>query len=239
MPSPTKPKRSGESVKDPMECQQCGQTHERCTAHNRSGNPCGKKPKADMTVCGTHGGSAPQTIAAAERRKTEREAIVALEAFGVPVVVDYQTALLQELHRTAGAVQWLGAIVADLDQSAITWGQTRQKTGGEDHGNTYEASRNAWVKLWQDERKHLVDVAATCGRAGIEERRVQLAEDQGRMLAGVITRILAGMFDALVAGLDGHEAARAKLEQMWGQLVGQIVPTELRAIAVSSEVVAS
>ena len=220
----------------PMDCPTCGQTHRGCSAHNSKGNPCGKKPKADMTVCGTHGGSAPQVIAAAERRKTEREAIVALEAFGVPVVVDYQTALLQELHRTAGAVEWLGAIVADLDQGEIVWGKTRVKTGGEDHGTTSEAGRNAWVKLWQDERKHLVDVAATCGRAGIEERRVQLAEDQGRMLASVITRILAGMFDALVAGLVDHDAARVVLEQMWSQLVGRIVPAELRAIAVASEV---
>lgn len=40
----------------------------RCTAHNREGQRCGKARRLYMTVCATHGGSAPQTIAAARRR---------------------------------------------------------------------------------------------------------------------------------------------------------------------------
>jgi len=222
---------------EPMECAQCGQTHKGCSAHNARGNPCGKPPKHDMTVCRNHGGSAPQVIAAAERRKQEREAIRDLESFGLPVAIDPHSALLQELHRTAGAVAWLGAIVADLDRDSISWGQVRQKTGGEDHGNTYEAGKNVWVGLWQGERKHLVDVASACARAGIEERRVRLAEEQGRMLAGVISRILTGMFNALVDALGEHQAAKVVVESAWPQLVGEIVPAELRAVAVSAEAV--
>ncbi len=42
----------------------------RCTAHLRdgSGRQCKKPAKKGMNICGSHGGSAPQTIAAAERR---------------------------------------------------------------------------------------------------------------------------------------------------------------------------
>lgn len=220
---------------NPKECSRCGQTHEGCAGHNSQGNPCGKKPKRDMTVCRNHGGAAPQTIAAAERRRQERAAQRDLEAFGVPVATDPHTALLDELYRSNGVVLWLSAIVAELDEDEITWGQTRQKVGGEDQGTTHEAGRNVWVQLWQSERKHLVEVASACSRAGIEERRVRLAEEQGRMLAGVITRILGGMFDALVAALGEHAAARVVVESAWPRLVGEIVPTELRAIAVGQQ----
>ena len=222
---------------DPKDCRRCGLPHARCKGHNRAGGPCGKGPLPGQLVCGNHGGKSPQALEAADRRLAERAAQSSLESFGLPIAVDPHAALLQELHRTAGAVEWLGAIVADLERDDISWGRIREKTGGEDHGTTYEAGKNVWVGLWQGERKHLMDVASACAKAGIEERRVQLAEDQGRMLAGVITRILAGMFDALVAGLGDFEQARVLLEQMWGQLVGQIVPAELRAIA-TAEVVA-
>jgi len=222
---------------NPIECRHCGQPHAKCRAHNRQGNPCGKGPLPGQRVCELHGGKSPQALEAADRRLAERTAITALENFGLPVAIDPHSALLQELHRTAGAVEWLGAIVADLDLKEIGWGKVREKVGGEDHGNTYEAGKNVWVGLWQGERKHLVDVASACARAGIEERRVRLAEEQGRMLAGVISRILTGMFNALVDALGEHAAARVVLESAWPQLVGEIVPAELRAVAVSAEAV--
>ena len=166
-------------------------------------------------VCRMHGGSAPQALSAAERRGQERAALLALEAFGVPVEVDPHTALLQELHRTAGAVAWVGAIVADLEQSSITWGRTREKVGGDDAGVTHEAGTNAWVKLWQEERRHLVAVSAACVKAGIEERRIRVVEAQAQLLAGTVSRIL-----------DQLELTAAQRE-----LVATVVPAELRATA--------
>lgn len=200
---------------EPKECARCGQVHGRCTAHNRAGQPCGKHPLRGQQVCANHGGKSPRALNAAEVRLQQREALLAVETFGLPVPVDPHTALLEELHRTAGAVAWLGAIVADLERKDVVWGQTRVKVGGDDAGTTHEAKPNLWVALWQGERKHLVDVAAACAKAGIEERRIQLAEGQGRMLAAVIQRILGR--------LDLSEAQRA--------LVGSVVPEELRAIA--------
>ena len=44
-----------------------------CQAHLRdgSGKPCRKQAKKGMTVCGSHGGSAPQTVKAAKLRLLE------------------------------------------------------------------------------------------------------------------------------------------------------------------------
>ncbi len=200
---------------DPMPCTTCGEPHTKCSAHTRSGRPCGQKPMAGQRVCRMHGGSAPQSLAAAERRGQERSALLAMESFGVPVEVDPHTALLQELHRTAGAVAWLGAIVADLDQDDVVWGRTRVKTGGDDAGTTHEAGANVWVRLWQEERRHLVAVSAACVKAGIEERRIQVVEAQAVLLAGTVSRILE----------------RLDLSDVQRGLVAVVVPEELRATA--------
>ena len=199
------------------DCPRCGQPHERCKAHNRQGFPCGRYPLAGQQVCNLHGGKSPRALSAAGRRLAEREALLAVETFGLPILVDPHTALLEELHRTAGAVAWLGALVADLERADVIWGQTRKKVGGDDAGTTFEAKPNAWYVLWQGERKHLVDVATACTKAGIEERRIQLAEDQGRLLAGVIQRILG----------------RLDLSEVQQSLVGSVVPEELRQIAIT------
>lgn len=145
---------------------------------------------AGQTVCRMHGGSNPAAINAAQARLEQRKAVRAVETFGLPREVDPHSALLEELHRTAGAVEWLGAIVADLKESEVAWGITRRKTGGEDGGITREARLNVWAAEWRLERKHLLEVAKTCVAVGIEERRVRLAEDAGRQLAAVIRAVL-------------------------------------------------
>ena len=207
----------------PTPCSSCGTPHiayngrPGCAGHKSSDptTPCGREPMEGGTVCLTHGGGAPQVRAAAERRGQERAALVALESFGLPVEVDPHTALLQDLHRTAGAVAWLGAIVADIGQADVVWGRTREKTGGDDAGTTHEAGVNTWIKLWQEERRHLVAVSSACVKAGIEERRIRVVEAQAVLLAGTVSRIL----DRL--GLS--ESQRA--------LVATVVPEELRATA--------
>ena len=52
-----------------------------CTAtSSRSGKRCRRQPIKGGTVCATHGGRAPQVVAAAQRR------LVAMEAAGVVIV---------------------------------------------------------------------------------------------------------------------------------------------------------
>lgn len=174
----------------PKQCKICGLAHAGCIAHTRAKKACRNKPLPGQRVCRMHGGSTPVALAAAKRRLDERKAILAVEAFGLPREIDPHSALLEELHRTAGAVQWLGAVVADLKQRDVAWGMTRQKSGGEDHGTTFEAKPDAFYELWLRERKQLLEVAKTCIGVGIEERRVRLAEDAGRQLAGLVRAVL-------------------------------------------------
>lgn len=192
-----------------------------CTATSkRSGERCKRRPVVDGTVCSMHGGKTPQVQKAIERRRQERAAVLAAQTFGLPVEVDPHTALLEELHRTAGAVQWLGAVVAGLDKDSLTWGRVKETRGtqlehGTDNGVTFAAGPNAFVALWQSERKHLVDVSKACITAGIEERRVRLAESAGQQLASVIRAVLD----------------RLELTDEQRSLALVVVPEEFRALA--------
>lgn len=196
-----------------------------CTATSKqSGERCKRRPIPGGTVCVMHGGKTPQVQAAAARRLEERQAVLAAETFGLPVEVDPHTALLQELHRTAGAVQWLGALVAELDVTDVAWGKTRHSTGGPDAGTTHEARPNAFVALWQSERKHLVDVSRACISAGIEERRVRLAESAGQQLASVVRAVL----DRLALTDEQRVLALQVVPEEFRRL-GDVVPGEVTA----------
>jgi len=173
------------SSSGPMECLQCGKPHPRCSGHRSSdpSQPCMKYPKKDFTVCQAHGGEAPQVKAAVERRQQERSALLALESFGIPVVVDPHTALLQELHRSAGHVEWLGAVVADTERGGLA---ERSSVSGLNEPSV-------WVRLYQGERKHYLDVAKACHAAGIEDHRIELEQRDARMVVAKFERALTRM----------------------------------------------
>lgn len=188
----------------------------RCSARSkRSGEQCKRTAVAGATVCTAHGGKAPQVRAAAERRVAEAAAATAVATFGLPREVDPHEALLEELHRTAGAVSWLQAQVAVIETAEVVWGKTQDKKGGDDWGTTHAAGVNVWVQLYQSERKHLVEVSKACVTAGIEERRIRLAESSGQLLASVVRAVLERL------GLSPEQRELASI----------VVPEEFRRVA--------
>lgn len=100
---------------------------------------------------------------------------------------------------------------------------------------TGEALRGL-TQLEAAERDRCVKFAKTAHDMGIAEREVQLAEQQGQLLAGVVGRVADGLLAAVVALLAGgaDEVVRAAAEivrQAWPAWVTEIVPRELRAAA--------
>lgn len=108
---------------------------------------------------------------------------------GAPRVVDPGVAILEEIHRSAGHVAWLEAKCRELEASELVWSQVMEfreegtVPGGRGGGSTIDVMRtehratiNIWWQMYERERQHLVRCSAAAIRAGIEERRVRLAE---------------------------------------------------------------
>jgi hypothetical protein len=188
-----------------------------------AGKTCANSPTEGATRCWRHGGSSPQAKAAAARRVAEQEAretmAKAVRTLGLPIDVDPGKALLDEIHWTAGHVAWLRGKVQELQDSELTWGRTQTDNGIGPQGPvdtvTEKAAPNTWYQLYMAEREHLAKVCSLALKAGIEERKVKLAESQGLLVADVIRRILGAL------GLTPEQQ----------QLVPDIVPRELRALA--------
>lgn len=196
----------------------------RCTATSkRTGERCTQWAMRGQRVCRAHGGKTAQAQEAAQRRLIEERARKIVETYGRKIETTATEALLGEVQWTAGHVAWLRERIQQIeaehagafDENPLVWGVTRRKEGGEDRGITEEAAPSIWLKLYQQERAHLVKVCSEAIRAGIEERRVRLAEAQGQLVAQAIRAILEDLH------LSAEQEAR----------VPEIVPRHLRALA--------
>ncbi|MDG4791997.1 hypothetical protein O7626_39985 [Micromonospora sp. WMMD1102] len=168
--------------------------------------------------CKLHGGNTPDHVTHGQKERARQ----AVATFGLPRQVDPRDALLEEVYRTAGAVDWLHQQVQALRADDVIWGKAEEveKQAGEFPGTdtTSKAAVHVWVQLWQAERAHLVKVAKEAISAGIEERRVRLAEQQGALLAGAIRAILGDL------DLSPEQQTRA----------AQVVPFRLREVAAAA-----
>lgn len=196
-------------------------TSKRCSATSKqTGQQCGNWATPGLEVCRIHGGATKRAKAKASRVLETTAAIQATQQLGLKLDTTPQQALLDEVQRAAGMVAYYGqrvAEIADQDHTRLVNGITKvEQREGFQAGTTktVEAATNVWLRLWNEERDRLTRVAAAAIKAGIEERRVQLAEQQGALIADAIRRILN----------------RLNLTPEQLTLVGTVVPEELRAL---------
>lgn len=171
----------------------------KCGAKTKThdGAPCLGNPVKGSLRCRMHGGASPQAKRKAAQRVSEDIARKAMETYGHKADVDPITALLDEVCWTAGHVAWLRERVREIEAEALVWGKTTEvdKQAAEYPGTdtTEAAAPNIWLTLYQKERAHLVAACKAAISAGIEERRVRLAERQGDMIVAVLQKIFGDL----------------------------------------------
>lgn len=186
--------------------------------------------------CKLHGGRSPSHNKSAQVAIAKQEA----EKYAADNRIELGPAesLLAELARTHGWIAFFESQVGELKVNELAWGQTRRKIGGEDRGATYEATASIWFKLLQEQRKHLLAVIDSCTRSGVAEHMMRLAEDQGRMVAGVIQRSFASMLEAVLTALTGRfgedSDAQTVVVEAWAENMRPIVKRELTAVLASN-----
>lgn len=193
-----------------------------CKAHRRDGQQCGNAPIKGATVCRMHGGSIPAVRAKAAQRVAEGKAVSAMKLFAAPVDIDPANALLELVHSAAGEVAyWHGEVsrVAEKSPGALTWGVTKAEQGIGPQGpvdtETSAAEPHVAYRMWVSAQDRLAKYATAALKAGVQERQIRLAEQEGALVAQVIRRILD----------------RLDLSEWQAEMVGSVVPEELRALS--------
>jgi hypothetical protein len=185
----------------------------------QSGERCKRPAIIGGTVCKIHGGGSPAVRAAADRRAQEHEARRQLATLGQPEAVDPAEALLHLIAWKYGEVKWLRARVQDVPEDELTWGMAQSDFGRGPEGPidkvTEKASPSVWWALLREAEDQLADYAARALRAGIEERRVKIAEQQGLMVHAVMMAVFHRL------GLTPEQWSLAKVA----------APEELRRLA--------
>jgi len=217
-----------------QKCQQCGRVHlcasrpevPACKGHisrdrdgRRKGDPCTQPAMAGQEVCKSHGGRSPQALAAAEARRAAEESTKQLTKLAKSLgeqsdVTDPSEIVLEQIQWRHGHVRWLRTRAMAIAPKQAVWGRTKKKVGGDDHGTTSESKPNVWWQLYFQASSELEKLCIEAIRAGLEERRVRLAEQQ----ADVLVRMLDGLLADL--GHDPDDPATAEVVERHLRAVG-------------------
>lgn len=114
--------------------------------------------------------------------------------------------LLGEIRRTAGAIEWLRDQIRTSDPAMFAksmWLRNRASGWVSPHElNTadWSSAGALWVELYFRERQHLAAICRTALAAGIEERRVRLAERMAERVGEAIRGMLYELDQILQTG---------------------------------------
>jgi hypothetical protein len=106
--------------------------------------------------------------------------------FGGVVRVDPHDALLWLVRRTAGIVAWLDWKIQQFENDDEAWQDVGVTT---ETGGSIRKIEAVWIKMHGDERDRLARYAKLALDAGVAERQIQIAEEQGLLFANGIRQI--------------------------------------------------
>ena len=163
---------------------------QRCSAQSsRTGARCKRFRMLGGTVCATHGGRAPAVKAAAARRIAMGEVGRLLAEAGNDNP-DPLEGLREELAASGAMVAGLRLLVGELDVAQL-------------HHRGRPHALISMLGEWSDRRARQCELAL---KVGFAERELGLAEDQG----AVVARVVTAMLDAPEMALEDWQRERAR-----------------------------
>lgn len=139
--------------------------------------------------------------------------------------------LLQEIRRTAGHIEWLRTQIEYSDPESFVrslWLVRRQSgyiNPQEIDLTKFSMAGALWVDLYLQERRHLAAICRTALAAGIEERRVRLAERQAESLG----RAVRGMLYDLGVDPEDEEVRAIVFRWLTAASTGEVTEATHRA----------
>ena len=141
--------------------------------------------------CKFHFGNASAHVQAALMERMLAELKASYEALDVSP----EDALMQEVQRAAGHVEWLHGELIQYDDISKEPALTI-------------------LRLYQQERTYLADACKAAVSTGVRKRQVDIAEQQGKLLAGVVQRIFTNMDLTPTQRTDGRRLIAAELRRV-------------------------
>ena len=210
----------------------------RCIAKAKStGEQCQRSAIAGGTVCRVHGGATKAAKAAAARQLEAERAAAAVARIGLRVEGDPIAHMLDVIAYQAGMVAYWRSVVESLDDDSLTWGATKVNDGPT--GTTEEAKPHIAYSLLDEAQSKLVRYCAEALKAGVAERQVRLAEQQGSLMSALQRAVLSRMLDAVLGllaehGVTGAEVVSA-MRDGWSASAAVVVPEEIRRLMATSD----
>jgi hypothetical protein len=220
----------GEAMEDGLAKE--GHGKPRCGAHARStGKPCKRGAGAGTShpgagLCSNHGGSTPTGERHAERVTAEQAVAAVAARFGV----DLDDAppgeiALREISRSSAMVQHLGVMLSEVNRDDLIWGVSgRRITQPTTPGGTPQvvveqrARVHPLVTMLDAERRQLRDWIMAAHSAGVEERYVRLAEQDGAWAARVAGALFARFVEAWQPTAQQQAEGRAIVAEVFRAL---------------------
>lgn len=156
-----------------------------CRAVNRQGVRCGNWAMTGQEVCRLHGGSSPQALDAAKRRleKARADGRIAefLEEYGIEAKHPHD-GILEVVDKSGAMVAVLGLLVGELSPD-----------GGGLYGPDHlgDGRPHVLVEMYGDWLDRHAKACKLALDAGVDERRLRMAEAQASRLFSALSAALA------------------------------------------------
>lgn len=183
----------------PDGCAHCGERHWNCSGHSqRTGRPCNHNPMRGQTKCFLHGGRSPQAMTTARKRVAKKEAIEILGTLQFVVrkgtsVAQLQTAIDMAAKQVDDRWRDVESLNGDLVVEENDWRGAKRLVV------------HPYLILYNEALDRFTKFLVSAMKLGLEDRRLELAREQGDFIFGAFTRAVEA------CALEPAQAERLRL----------------------------